>query len=236
MEPVESGAPAPDAGPVEVRARRAELGVFLLLIAPALLSSFVPAAGATPGFPVFAAAVVARDLSLVVLVAFFLWRGGEPLGQLGWRRAGAGREIGLGILLFVPVEAAVGALQQLLRGAGLSFPTGPPPQLQPTGPAQIALGVLLVLVVAFAEETLFRGYLLLRLRTFTRSPAAMVVGSSAVFAVGHGYEHAGGVVTVGVLGALLALVYLWRGSLVAAITLHFLVDLASVVLPALARH
>lgn len=32
------------------------------------------------------------------------------------------------------------------------------------------------------------------------------------FALGHGYEGSAGVVTVGVMGMVFALVYLWRGS------------------------
>ena len=56
--------------------------------------------------------------------------------------------------------------------------------------------------------------------------------SSVTFAVGHGYEGSSGLATVGVLGILLALVYLWRGSLVAPMVMYFLQDfLAIVVLP-----
>ena len=89
---------------------------------------------------------------------------------------------------------------------------------------------MLVTVVAVAEETIFRGYLLLRFPVVVRSTAASVLLSSATFAVGHGYEGSAGLVTVGVMGAVFALVYLWRRSLVAPIVMHFLQDFLGIVL------
>jgi len=99
--------------------------------------------------------------------------------------------------------------------------------------AQSLLASLLVIVVAAAEETIFRGYLILRLQAVTASPAAAVF-SSVTFALGHGYEGSAGVVTVGVMGLVLALVYLWRQSLVAPMVMHFLQDfIGTVLLPML---
>jgi membrane protease YdiL (CAAX protease family) len=51
-----------------------------------------------------------------------------------------------------------------------------------------------------------------------------------VFSLGHGYEGTAGVITVGVMGIVFAAVYLWRGSLVAPIAMHFLQDFMSIVL------
>jgi membrane protease YdiL (CAAX protease family) len=85
-------------------------------------------------------------------------------------------------------------------------------------------------VVALAEETLFRGYLILRFQALLRSSAWAVLLSSAIFSVGHGYEGSAGLVTVGVMGVVFAVVYLWRRSLVAPIVMHFLQDFLSIVL------
>jgi uncharacterized protein len=101
--------------------------------------------------------------------------------------------------------------------------------LKGQGSAEALLAVLLVTVVAVAEETIFRGYLLLRLLPLLRSTAASVLLSSAIFAVGHGYEGSAGLVTIGLMGIALALVYLWRRSLVAPIVMHFLQDFLSIV-------
>lgn len=59
--------------------------------------------------------------------------------------------------------------------------------------------------------------------------AAAAILSSIIFALGHGYEGAAGVATVGWMGMLFALVYLSRRSLVAPIVMHFLQDFTVIV-------
>lgn len=54
--------------------------------------------------------------------------------------------------------------------------------------------------------------------------------SVAVFSLGHGYEGSAGLITVAFLGLVFALVFLWRRSLVAAMTMHFLQDFLGIVL------
>jgi hypothetical protein len=49
----------------------------------------------------------------------------------------------------------------------------------------------------------------------------------------HGYEGIAGLVSVFSLGVVLALIYLWRKSLVAPIVIHFLTDFATIILPTL---
>jgi membrane protease YdiL (CAAX protease family) len=98
------------------------------------------------------------------------------------------------------------------------------------GAAEGLLAALLVVIVALAEETIFRGYLMLRLRNITASPAAAVLLSAALFSLGHGYEGSAGVITVGTMGMVFALVYLWRQSLVAPMVMYFLQDFVGIVL------
>jgi len=57
--------------------------------------------------------------------------------------------------------------------------------------------------------------------------------SSVIFSLGHGYEGTSGVVTVGFIGLVFALVYQWRGSLVAPMIMHFMQDFSGIVLPPL---
>ena len=98
------------------------------------------------------------------------------------------------------------------------------------GLVEFSLAAILVVVVALAEETIFRGYLILRLRALTASPTAAALLSATIFSLGHGYEGSAGVVTVGVMGVIFALIYIWRQSLVAPIVMHFLQDFISIVL------
>jgi membrane protease YdiL (CAAX protease family) len=80
---------------------------------------------------------------------------------------------------------------------------------------------------------IFRGYLLLRFQAIGLSSFSAAVLSAVIFSLGHGYEGTSGVITVGAIGFVLALVYLWRGSLVAPMVMHFLQDFAGIILPAL---
>ena len=57
-----------------------------------------------------------------------------------------------------------------------------------------------------------------------------VVLSSVIFALGHGYQGAAGAIAVGIIGALLAVIYLWRGSIVAPVVLHFVQNFTGIVL------
>jgi membrane protease YdiL (CAAX protease family) len=98
------------------------------------------------------------------------------------------------------------------------------------GLAEFALASVLVAVVALTEESIFRGYLILRFRNVFASPAIAVVLSAVIFSLGHGYEGTAGVITVGVMGFIFALVYVWRRSLVAPMVMHFLQDFLSIVL------
>lgn len=219
------------------REQQVELAVFLFLIVPSLLLSFMHGGQAGRlSFSLLAVSVIARDLALVALVVFFLWRNQEPLKRIGWSFHRNGREIGLGVLLFLPLQAGAALLELTLHRFGFSVPAHLPTGLKPAGIPQVVLALVLVLVVAVAEETIFRGYILLRLKSWTNNVVVIIAVSSLVFAIGHGYEGTAGVITVGATGAVLALVYLWRKSLVAPITLHFLVDLAGiVVLPIFGR-
>jgi CAAX protease family protein len=208
-----------------------EVAVFLFLILPSMVLSLFVVRQGNLDFVIAAIATIFRDLALVSLVWFFVWRNGEPFGRLGWRGRHAGREVLIGCLLFVPFTFGAAFLERALLGIGLSAPsTSLPSFLAPRGVAEGVLATALVTVVAFAEETLFRGYLLLRLRAVLGSTSAAVMLSSAIFALGHGYEGSAGLVTVGMMGVVFALVYHWRGSLVAPAVMHFLQDFIGIVL------
>jgi len=219
-----------------------ELAIFLLLLMPQLvLALFVPVEMATPiDFPSVASAIILRDVALVALVAFFLWMSGEARGErpfacLGWDLRDASKEMAIGVALFLPMTLSAAIVDALLRAAGLEGPSTPAPIFAPEGALEIALAVLLVVVVAIAEETIFRGYLIHRFHRLSGSLPLAITASSLLFAIGHGYQGPSGVIVVGVIGFLLALVYVWRKTLVAVTTMHFLQNFIGIVLaPALA--
>jgi membrane protease YdiL (CAAX protease family) len=211
-----------------------EVLVFLFLIMPSMVLSFFVVRAGSLNFPFVAVSTILRDLSLLCLVLYFIWRNGESLRDLGWNLKDSGREAALGALLFVPVFFGAGLLEDLLRQAGVSPSAVPTPSFfRVHGSGEIVLAVILVLVVALAEETIFRGYLLLRFQEVSPRPILAAVLSAVIFSLGHGYEGTTGVITVGALGLAFALIYLWRGSLVAPMVMHFLQDFIGIILPAL---
>ncbi len=208
-----------------------EVCVFLFLIVPSMVLSFFVGGEDKISFVLLAVSAIFRDLALVSLILFFAWRDHEPVSRLGLNSKDLDRNILLGFALYVPFLFVIGLVTQLLTALGLSQPSEPGPSyFHVGGHWELALAVVLVVVVAVSEEMIFRGYLIRRLRTATGNTAAAVLLSAVVFALGHGYEGSLGVVTVGVMGLIFSLVYLWRQSLVVPIILHFLQDFVAVVL------
>lgn len=196
-----------------------------------------PAAAARAGFVFTAWATILRDLALMSLIFYFIWRNAEPRACIGWNLRNGPGDVPLGAILFVFAAIVSGIVDQLVKQFGLPQPTTPLPKfLTARDIPQFVLAGFLVAVVAVAEETIFRGYLILRLRAVTRSTAAAVILSSVIFTLGHGYEGAAGMAAVCALGLILALVYVNRGSLVAPIVIHFIQDFIGVVLAPLLLH
>jgi uncharacterized protein len=208
-----------------------EVAVFLLLIVPSMALSLFAIRQGQLSFVLAATATIFRDLGLVGLILFFLWRNGEPVSRIGWTWRHPVRELILGVVCFIPVFLGTALLERALLRAGLSAPATPLPSfLKAQGLVEAFLALLLVAVVALAEETIFRGYLLLRFPAVLPNATASLLLSSAIFAIGHGYEGSAGLVTVGMMGIVFAIVYLWRGSLMAPIVMHFLQDFLGIVM------
>lgn len=203
------------------RVQAIELFVFLLILLPLMALSALIGRPEGLEFVTVAIAVIVHDLALLSLVLFFAWRNGEGFGAIGWSRRHFAREVGVGLALFLPVFFAVAGIERLLRYAGLTAPDALPSYLLPAPGPEYLLAVVFLVVVAITEETVFRGYLLLRFRTLTGSLVAALLLSVSIFALGHGYQGSVGIVAVGVLGLCYALIYVWRGTLVAPTVMHF---------------
>jgi CAAX protease family protein len=214
-----------------------EVAVFLFLIVPSMTTSFLinnhSADHSGTGFMTVAILSILNDLGMVSLVFYFVWRNRETLRRIGWTLQALPKETGWGLVLFFPIFYSANWLESALHSAGLSAPSKLPSFLVATGHFRVVLAVILVIVVAIVEETVFRGYLILRLKTVTRRPWAAVLLSSVVFSIGHGYEGMAGVISVFFLGVVFAVIYLWRKSLIAPMIIHFLIDFSSIVMVSL---
>lgn len=208
----------------------AEVLVFLFLIVPSMLLSLLAFQHEKATFAYVAWAVILRDAALVCLILYFVWTSGEGRRSIGLTFRNGLSEIALGAVLFVPFFFFAAFVDRMVRAGGLSSPPSRPTFLTPHGTPQEVLAFFLVVVVAISEETMFRGYLIRRLGFLTRSTAVGLILSTLIFTIGHGYEGSAGMFTVGVMGFIFGLVYLWRKNLVAPITMHFLQDFIGIVL------
>lgn len=220
-----------NANPDSRKEQLLEVSVFLFLIVPSMVLSFFVLRQGTLGFLFTAFSVILRDLALVSLILFFLWRNSESVERLGWNFKNGWKDAALGIGLFLPMFLAAGWLDSVLQAAGFSVPATPLPSfMEARGRVELLLAFFLVVLVAIAEETIFRGYLLLRFRGLNLSLPRAAVLSAVIFSLGHGYEGTSGVITVGTMGLVFAVIYLWRQSLVAPMVMHFLQDFTGIVL------
>ncbi len=85
----------------------------------------------------------------------------------------------------------------------------------------------LALSAGFAEELVFRGFLLWALLHATGSVTLALAASSAVFGIMHAYQDVGGAARAAILGAVLAVPVLLTGSIVPAMVAHAAIDLTS---------
>ena len=207
-----------------------EVGVFLLFILPSMIFSATIPKSAGLSFPVVAASTMLSSIPLMCLVLYFVWRNGEPFRAIGLFFRNPPKEAVIGIALFVPLLIVMGLVGKILRAAGLSVPQTAPSFLIPKGSGQVTLALFMLVVVAFCEEVIFRGYLIRRFSHLFQSPVVALLLSSALFALGHGYERSGGAVGVGILGLIFGAIYLWRKTLVAPMVMHFIQDFVGMIL------
>jgi membrane protease YdiL (CAAX protease family) len=106
--------------------------------------------------------------------------------------------------------------------------------LLPRSPLERRLFAVVGVTAGVCEEWLYRGFFLAVLAAVVPGlPAALLVLLAAVaFGVAHAYQGLPGVLTTGVLGGVLAAVYLSSGSLLLPVLLHALIDLRFLLVPA----
>lgn len=169
---------------------------------------------------------------LLVLAALFLWWRGP-----GWRAIGLRRPESWPRTLFVAL--VLGAYQipslYLVEPALARLTTGELPDVSMfrplVGDERLLLFWLAIswTLAAFAEEMVYRGWLVARLAElarFTRGAwVAAVIVTSLLFGLAHLYQGTSGVIATGVSGLIFGMAYLASGrNLWCAILAHGLMD------------
>lgn len=162
-------------------------------------------------------------LAIVTLAA--VWIAAVPpsalgLGPLGSSTLAVG--LGLGVGLYLASETATAFADRL----GVTFDERLRELLSPDGWAEWAVLVVVVLpIIAIAEELLFRGVLVGAIAAGFGLPVwGLVVGSSVLFGLGHSAQGGVGVAVTGALGLLLGAAFVLTGSLAAVVIAHYVVD------------
>jgi membrane protease YdiL (CAAX protease family) len=157
----------------------------------------------------------------------------------GWPGPVAG---GLALLVVLFVVASTralrgGALTRLsvpaADGRHAEEPVHATLALLPRSPGERRLFTVVGVTAGVCEEWLYRGFFLAVLSAVTGGlpPAALVVAAAAAFGLAHAYQGTGGVLTTGVLGAVMAVLYLDTRSLLLPVLLHALIDLRFLAVP-----
>ena len=173
--------------------------------------------------------VGASHALLGAVLAVGVWLAEVPLSALGIGTTADTDVLVVGIGLGLAVAAANALLGGLLDAdpsAALRELLGP------DSAVGWALLLLVVLpVIAGFEELLFRAILIGAFAEgFGLPPWSLAVGSSAVFAAGHGAQGRLGIAVTGALGLVLAAAFVTTGSLGTVVVAHYVVNAVEFVL------
>ncbi|EMA41822.1 CPBP family intramembrane glutamic endopeptidase [Halobiforma nitratireducens] len=170
---------------------------------------------------------LSQGLFAVVLIGAVVYTG-VPLEALGIELSAAYLETGLivgvaaGLVLYVGNEVAAATatrfgfdhdeqLRELLAPESLR------------GWAVLLVGVLPI--IAVFEELLFRAALIGAMSAgFGIDPWLLAVLSSIAFGIGHGMQGSVGIVVTGVLGFVLAAIFILTGSFLVVVVAHYLIN------------
>ena len=105
--------------------------------------------------------------------------------------------------------------------------------LLPRTPGERRLFTVVGLTAGICEEWLYRGFFLAVVAAVAGRPSTwvLVAMAAAAFGLAHAYQGPVGVVTTGVLGGIMAALYLGTGSLLLPVLLHAAIDLRFLLVP-----
>ena len=217
------------------RSRSARLGLLLAVFLPSLVPLWLVGSGRVDGAAPMAS-LLAVGWVIWALVAIGLsqrWRG------LGWREIGLRRppSWARALLQAVAIAAIAMLVGKLTEWLVIEPTIGDEADLSRfdnvRGNPLTLVGTILSVWVtsAFPEEVIWRGFLMTRLAEIlggSRSAwSSALVASSALFGLAHLYQGAAGVLTIGVIGVVFGLAFLWVRNLWPLVVAHGLMHVIS---------
>jgi membrane protease YdiL (CAAX protease family) len=187
----------------------------------------------------------------LALLALAVWLAtpGVDAGQLGlrWPQQWPGPVTGLVVLLvlvFVVVSTRALRGGALLEVAEPVRRPGDGRHAEPAGHATLALlprtagerrlFTVVGVTAGVCEEWLYRGFFLAVVAALAGGmpTGVLVVVAAVAFGLAHAYQGRAGVLTTGLLGGVMAALYLQTGSLLLPVLLHAAIDLRFLLVPA----
>jgi uncharacterized protein len=159
---------------------------------------------------------------LAGLCVFFLVVRGERPGRVFFGARAPSREALLGLLLVPLVFAVVALLALLIQDLApwlRNVPENPLAALI-TGPASLAIMVVVVALAGGVREEIQRAFILHRFEQHLGGAIVGLVVFSAAFGAGHLLQGRDAAIMTGTLGLLWGVVYLRRRSVVAPMVSH----------------
>ncbi len=197
------------------------ISIGLMLVVSALL--VITGLKKQPGIGVIAA---------LVIIGLVTWLRGRGLHSLGLRQPENWLStIGLGLLLGTVIQLLTVALIEPLSEKLTHSKHDHSVVANVKGNWKALLGWLLMvwILVAFLEEAVYRGFLMTEITWLfgagTIPLAFNVLFTALVFGLSHGYQNRAGMLSTGIVGAILGIIFVWNGfNLWLLIFIHGFID------------
>lgn len=196
--------------------------VVVLLFATPLIGIWYPSTLLKgTGFWTLYLSDVVRNFAQASLVVYLFSRSGGSIATIGWSSKRAWVDAGLGLTLYLLHEGLWYALLHRLS-VQTQLPVAYGSPRYPQGELECIYSAVGIGVSVVVQETTYRGYIVNRLATITRSEFAAVTISSLLFAYSHAGQDLSQVALTFISGLLYAAAFVWRRSLIAPTVAHFI--------------
>jgi membrane protease YdiL (CAAX protease family) len=176
--------------------------------------------------------VLLRQWSVALLTVVVWLRMQRPLADLGlgwgevapWRTGLAWTLVAVGVTLLLRQSSLVRREKE--ARAAVEAQLQPIAFLLPHRGREMRRFRSVAITAGICEELLFRGFLIWYLAVFL-GLAGAIVGSALIFGLGHAYQGTAGILKTGVIGLVMAGLYVLSGSLLPPMLLHAATDLVN---------